>query len=184
MPLARTGLNDVIDQDRPENQETLSYAMTAHYAALRAALCRRGHSPAVVNDVIHDLYIKLAATPEVLRGKRSIPAFLCRCAINLASDQRRRACFEAFLFVAFDRCNAALIRESAAPDSNLKTIARLCAVCETIAQLPRHRRVVLNLYLRDRLAPEAIAKKLGISRRTVDRHLSAVFDQCITSIAD
>jgi RNA polymerase sigma factor (sigma-70 family) len=173
----------VSDLDKLQDQKRLTLAIQAHYSDLKTALRRSGHSPAIVSDIIHDLYLKLAANPEVLKGKRSIPAFLHRSAINLAIDRHRRTRFEASLFVEAGSYAHYVIPDTAAPDYQLQTAARLGAFRDAIAQLPPHRRAVFHLYFYGRLRPEAIGEKLGITRRTVERHLSWALAHCISIIA-
>jgi RNA polymerase sigma factor (sigma-70 family) len=181
-PIRKDGSRNVTDLDKLENDEKLTHAIKAHYVGLKAALRRRGHSSVIVTDIVHDLYLKLAAKPEVLKGNRSIAAFLRRSAINLAIDSHRRARLEARLFVEIESYAHRFISEVAAPDHNLQTVARLCALRDAIAELPQHRRAVFDLYFLGRLAPEAIAEKLRISQRTVGRHLSGALAHCIGRI--
>lgn len=159
--------------------DLLNRAIEAHYAEIKAAVRRRGHSRATASDVVHDLYIKLAEQPGVLRGKRSIGAFLCRAAINLAVDRLRRSRFEERLFSGTQTEALVIAAETAAPDHGLMVEARLTVLREAIGALPARRRAVFILHRLHRLPPDEIAARLRISRNMVDRHLRRALAHCL-----
>ncbi|MCF1436239.1 sigma-70 family RNA polymerase sigma factor [Agrobacterium vitis] len=168
--------------DTVDSSELLNRAMEAHYADITNAVRRRGHPSSTARDVVHDLYVKLAAKPEVLLNKRSIKAFLCRAAINLGIDRQRRETKEARLFSGSER--EALFAPSTghAPDHTLEIEARLAALREAIAELPERRRVVFILHRLYHLTPDQISTRLNISRNMVDRHLRRAFAHCLDRI--
>jgi RNA polymerase sigma factor (sigma-70 family) len=162
-----------------DGDDLLNRAIEAHYADIKAAVRRRGHSKGAAADIVHDLYIKLAEQPDVLRGKRSLRAFLCRAAINLGIDRMRRARFEERLFSGSEAEALAIPAEAAAPDHALDVEARLTILRLAIAELPARRRAVFILHRLHRLEADAIAKKLNISRNMVDRHLRRALAHCL-----
>ncbi|MDC7789428.1 RNA polymerase sigma factor [Rhodoplanes sp. TEM] len=162
-----------------DSEDLLNRAIAQHYAEIRAAVQRRGHSHGTASDIVHDLYLKLAEQPEVLRGKRSLCAFLCRAAVNLGIDRLRRARFEERLFSGTEAEALAAPSEAFAPDHALDVEARLAVLREAIAELPARRRAVFILHRLHRLEPDAIARKLNISRNMVDRHLRRALAHCL-----
>lgn len=170
---AMSGLNDV------DSNELLNRAIEAHYEEVVAAVGRRGHSRSAARDIVHDLYVKIAARPDVLREKRSIGAFLCRAAINLGIDRFRRERFEARLFSGSEQEAQSAVAEGAAPDRVLAIEARIAILRDAIGELPVRRRAVFILHRLHGLAPDEIARKLGISRNMVDRHLRRALAYCL-----
>lgn len=162
-----------------DSDELLNRAIEAHYADIKAAVRRHGHSRSAAADIVHDLYIKLAEKPDVLQGKSSIRAFLCRAAVNLGIDRLRRSRFEGRLFSGSEQEALAVASETPPPDHALQVEARLIVLRKAIAELPVRRRAVFILHRLHGLEPDAIAKRLNISRNMVDRHLRRALAHCL-----
>ncbi|MGQ3213223.1 MAG: RNA polymerase sigma factor [Shinella sp.] len=167
------------DWDSVDSNDLLNHAIEAHYADMTSAVRRHGHPWSTARDVVHDLYLKLAAQPEVLQNKRSIKAFLCRAAINLGIDRQRREKKEARLFSGFEREALSVASVGPAPDQRLEIEARVAILREAIAELPERRRVVFILHRLHHLTPDQICVELNISRNMVDRHLRRAFAHCL-----
>lgn len=159
--------------------DLLRRAVEMHYADINAAVRRRGLSGNAASDVVHDLYIKLAERPDVLEGKHSVRAFLCRAAINLGIDRLRRRRFEQRLFSGSAAEALAVPAETAAPGYALDVAARLTVLRAAIAELPARRRAVFILHRLHGLEPAEIAVRLRISRNMVDRHLRRALAHCL-----
>jgi len=165
--------------DGLDSNDLLNRAMEAHYADITSAVRRRGHPRSTARDVVHDLYVKLAAQPDILRNKRSIKAFLCRSAINLGIDQLRRENMEARLFSGTEQEAMTIASAGPAPDRGLEIEARVAILRTAITELPERRRVVFILHRLHHLSPDTIAEKLNISRNMVDRHLRRALAHCL-----
>lgn len=168
-----------ISWDALDSNDLLNRAMEAHYADITMAVRRKGHPLSTARDVVHDLYVKLAAQPDVLRNKRSIKAFLCRSAVNLGIDRLRRENREARLFSGTEQEALSVASVGPAPDLALEIEARVAILREAIGELPERRRVVFILHRLHHLSPDEIAIKLRISRNMVDRHLRRAFAHCL-----
>ncbi len=168
--------------DSVDSNALLNRAMEDHYVDITNAVRRRGHPSSTARDVVHDLYVKLAAKPDVLQNKRSLKAFLCRAAINLGIDRQRRETKEARLFSGSEREALSVASGGYAPDHALEIEARLAALREAIAALPERRRVVFVLHRLHHLTPDQISARLNISRNMVDRHLRRAFAHCLDRI--
>ncbi len=168
--------------DSVDSNALLNRAMEDHYVDITNAVRRRGHPSSTARDVVHDLYVKLAAKPDVLQNKRSLKAFLCRAAINLGIDRQRRETKEARLFSGSEREALSVASAGHAPDHALEIEARLAALREAIAELPERRRVVFILHRLHHLTPDQISARLNISRNMVDRHLRRAFAHCLDRI--
>lgn len=166
-------LNDI------DSNDLLNRAIEDYYEEIVAAAGRRSRSSATAFDIVHDLYLKLAAQPGALRDKRSIKAYLCRAAMNLGIDRFRRDRFEARLFSGSPYEAQTVAAEDMAPDRGLEIEARLAVLREAIAELPARRRAVFVLHRLHQLSPDEIAVRLQISRNMVDRHLRRALAHCL-----
>jgi len=165
--------------DSVDSNDLLNRAMEAYYTDMTSAVRRRGHPSSTARDVVHDLYLKLAAKPDVLQQTRSIKSFLCRAAINLGIDRQRREAKEARLFSGSEREALSVASSGPAPDQSLEIEARLVALREAIAELPERRRLVFILHRLHHLTPDQISVRLNISKNMVDRHLRRAFAHCL-----
>ncbi|WP_202314738.1 MULTISPECIES: RNA polymerase sigma factor [unclassified Mesorhizobium] len=162
-----------------DGNELLNRAIVAYYDDIAAAAGRSGHSRSATLDIVHDLYLKLSARPEILRDKRSLKSYLCQAAVNLGIDRFRKESFEARLFSGTEEEAQAVPADNASPDRALEIEARIVVLRDAIAQLPARRRAVFILHRLHQLSQDEIAMKLNISRNMVDRHLRRAFAHCL-----
>ncbi|KZM51809.1 RNA polymerase sigma factor [Labrenzia sp. OB1] len=170
--------NTISDSSELDGRELLNRAMEAYYKDVVKAVGARGATQGSAFDIVHDLYVKLSAHPEVLHDKQSIRAFLCRAAINLGIDRHRREQFEARLFSHFDGETHTVISD-VTPEYGLEAKARIRVLRDAIGELPARRRAVFILHRLHQQTPDEIASKLNISRNMVDRHLRRALAHCL-----
>lgn len=178
-------LADTVDKrTKLDGGELLNRAIEAYYSDVVKAVARRSRTQQNALDVVHDLYVKLAARPDVLHDKRSIKAFLCRAAVNLAVDRRRREQREARLFCATEHeaCNVA--SEAAPAGHALEVEARIRILRQAIGELPLRRRAVFILHQLHQKTPDEIASSLRISRNMVNRHLRRALAHCLDRLVE
>lgn len=176
--------NATTDNSQFDGNELLNHAIEVYYHDVAKAVGRRGLTQGSALDIVHDLYVKLAAQPDVLRDKRSIKAFLCRAAINLGIDRRRREQFEARLFASMDQEVQDIAAETASPDYRIEVKTRIRILKEAIAELPVRRRAVFILHRLHHYTPDEIAAHLKISRNMVDRHLRRALAHCLDRLVE
>lgn len=161
------------------DSDLLNHAIEAHYAEMTDMISRKGHSRSFAREIIHDLYVKLASRPNVLRDKRSIQAFLVRSAINLGIDQIRRQKRENYIFSGTEGEALGVACDKPAPDFRLQVDSRISILHKAIGELPPRRRAVFILNRLHNLSADEIAQKLGISKNMVDRHLRYALTHCL-----
>jgi len=171
--------NTVAGSSDLDSRDLLNRAIEVYYKDVVKAVGPRNASQGSAFDIVHDLYIKLSAQPDVLRDKRSIRAFLCRAAVNLGIDRYRREQFEARLFSSIDVEAEAVVSHEAAPAHRLETEERIRVLRDAIGELPSRRRAVFILHRLHQQSPDQIASRLGISRNMVDRHLRRALAHCL-----
>jgi len=167
-----------------DSNDLLNRAIEAHYAEITDVVSRRGHSRSSASDIVHDLYVKLATRPDVLRDKRSIKTFLFRSAVNLGIDRLRRQKTETRLFSGTEQEALCVESDLPAPDYGLDIEARVAILRDAIAELPPRRRAVFILHRLHHLNADEIARKLNISRNMVDRHLRRSLAHCLDRLLE
>lgn len=138
--------------------------LTDRYTELKAKLTRRLGSEELASESLHETWLRLHRPGHV--GSLERPsAYLLRIAINIATDRlraessrARRSEIDALLGTG---------GESPDPTSELQARLELQIVERAIRGLPDRSRMILIASRLDGLTHEAIAKQLGISRRTV-----------------
>lgn len=150
------------------------------YEDFRAHLTRRFGSD-LAGESLNETWLRLHRRDEA-GPVRSPPAFLMRIAINIAKDRRRAE----HRRLAHADMEAALEIADPAPGPAEKVQARLelKLVQQAIKNMPERTRAVLIAARVEGLAHDAVARRLGISRRTVfyelrraAKHLDAHLDE-------
>jgi RNA polymerase sigma-70 factor (ECF subfamily) len=164
-------------------RDILDRAIEAYYDEIRSTVRRRGYTSTAAAEILHDLYIKLAERPERLSSVVSVRAFLTRAALNLGIDRRRREQLERKLFAGTEHEQLAVADMVPSIERVLEAEARLRQLRQAIDALPAKRRVVFLMHRIAGMTPDAIARRLGISRNMVDRHLRKALLHCLQSLS-
>ncbi len=104
-------------------------------------------------------------------------AFLRATAINLAKDHGRRARTER-KHVSPEEIPADIVAPEANPEDRLLADERLRKVLDAVAALPPRCREVVMLRRFEDLSQDEIARRLGISRNMVEKHLRLALERC------
>jgi RNA polymerase sigma factor (sigma-70 family) len=133
------------------------------YEDIRTQLTRQ-FGPDIAQESLNETWLHLHRNDEAGAVHKPL-AFLMRIAINIARDRRRSETRR----LAHAEIEAALEIADPAPGPAEKALVRLelSAVHEAIRQLPERTRAILIAARIDGLSHDAIARQLGISRRTV-----------------
>ncbi len=162
----------------------LDKAMIAHYSELCSTVQRRGHA-ANVNDIVHDLYVRLRDSKTSLENRASLRTFLMRAAINLGLDRFRRERLEARLFAgSAQEAEQIAAQNTLDPDNILDIPRRLTLLREAIMEMPLKQRRVFIASRIANLSPDEIACRFGITRNMVDRHLRKALIHCLDRLDD
>ncbi len=155
---------------------TLAEAVEAYYEELKAFVLRRTGSAALTADVLQDTWLKAAlarpATP-ILNQR----AYLYRVAEHVAADHLRRG--RAGAWLALDEAVPETMADPA-PDPERVTAARqeLDILHEAVQELPEKCRAVFLLYRGRGMSMREIAEALGISEKTVEKHIAKAMVHC------
>jgi RNA polymerase sigma-70 factor (ECF subfamily) len=169
----------------PTGQTTLlDMAIVAHYEELCGSVRRRGHTPAIAREIVHDLYVRLRDRHVTIGGKRSLKAFLIRSCVNLGIDRLRRERFETRLFSGDESEALQVSAPLDSADQGLDLHHRLTVLKLAIMEMSLQRRRVFIASRVGKLSADEIAGRLNISRNMVDRHLRKAYLHCLARLED
>jgi len=129
-----------------------------------------------VEDLLQELYLKVAAHDPSHADIQAPRAYLYRLATNLLVDrwrawQRSRARDSAWLLVM--RSNGALDDADDAPSPEAVVIDRdrLDQLMRVVAKLPQRTQTIFRMHKLDGLSHAEVAEQLGVSRSAVEKHI-------------
>jgi RNA polymerase sigma factor (sigma-70 family) len=182
-------VEDPPPDDADTAQGRLAVLMEA-YTAKRADLIRfftaRMGSAADAEDLIQDLYVKLS-TMTVAEAVENPSAFLYRAAVNLMLDRARGARRSSARDDAWGQMRGARIGgETAAdepsPEQSADSRQRLRRLVEAVRGLPPQTRRAFELHKLEGLSHLETAQRLGVSRKTVEKQISAALRALISKL--
>jgi RNA polymerase sigma factor (sigma-70 family) len=150
-------------------------AAIAHYAELNAFVRRLG-SAAAADDIMQDMYLRLSARA----GAAAIDdtrAYLFRTAANLTIDYQRvqgrrllsSADVDRLLEVADDRPD---------PEAELMARSDLRMLVRAVDELPERQRAIFRLSRLQRMPHPDIARRFGVTTRTVENEIRRALAHC------
>lgn len=146
-------------QEMPSDLERL---YDAHAQGIFAFVLNLTRHEADTRDVLQEVFAKLAAQPELLRGIRDERGFLLRLAHNLVIDLiRRRGTREKNYEQFAAEADAAFESSHDADEQSFRS-----ALSVALSELPVEQRAVVHLKLWEGRTFEAIAEMLDISANT------------------
>lgn len=145
-----------------------SAALAKIYADHRQDLLRIAagllNQTSLAEDIVHDVFVQLARSPEKVRLRGNLRSFLATCVVNRVRNvnkamQRRHA----------GTLDEAETRVSARPEPERWIIAneRFTRLNNALAQLPYEQRETVLLHLQAGMKFRDIAKSQGVSINTV-----------------
>ena len=160
--------------DRARN--ALSRLVEAHYEDLRAFVRRRVGSAAAAQDIVQETWLRVAADPPQREPEQPL-AYLYRVAANLAVDRLRRERLEAR---HREPGPPSADRAETAPGPEQVAAAReeLAILERAVAELPDRCRATFLLYRGRGLSMRETAARLGISEKTVEKHIARAMVHC------
>lgn len=138
---------------------------------LRKLLARREDA----EDVAQETYVRLVNAAANERSEVHIRALMFRAATNLAYDRFRQRRSHG----RHDDGDLAALRDEAPTAERIVAMEQAVRVVErTLLGLPPRCRQVFLLRTSHEWSYEAIAERLGVSKRTVEREMQAALDAC------
>jgi RNA polymerase sigma-70 factor (ECF subfamily) len=149
--------------------------LVSGYDDLRRRLSRRFGSVEMATEVLHETWLRLGQVGEIAAVQRP-ESYLYRMALNVAVDRHRadvrwfdKTELEALLRSDHDQLD---------PEHVVSMRSEMAALERVLAELPARRRAVFMAALVEELPYRDIAKRLGISLRSVEREMSRALEHC------
>lgn len=161
---------------QPAEAATLEALYRGYHGWLLSWLRRRVDCSHHAADVAHDTFIRLlSAGPYV--APREPQAYLATVARRLLMDRNRRRRLERAYQDELERC-AQYLEQAPSPEQILQAVQVLEAIDRALARMkPRIRETFILRHL-DGLDQAQIAKRLGVSLRTVQQDLVEALLAC------
>ncbi|TCK16578.1 RNA polymerase sigma-70 factor (ECF subfamily) [Ancylobacter aquaticus] len=155
----------------------LGHLFRTEHDRLMRAMRRLVGSPSTAEDLVQDVFVGL------LRGNafadaENKQAYLARCATNMALDHLRRERARARYICGSDLAGCEVACPVPLPDEALQGVQELALLRRTIDALPSKCRVVFLLSRDHGLTMKEIAARLGLSDKTVEKHIARAMMQC------
>ncbi|HVI44029.1 MAG TPA: sigma-70 family RNA polymerase sigma factor [Chitinophaga sp.] len=160
---------------------TIAEVYELYWKELYIAAYRRLQSPADVEDVLHDLFLALLRTPEVMERDGSIRAYLHQSLKHRIIDNYRKA------RVRPRPEDDTAMQEEVSPmssDASLITRDMEKRVMEEVNRMPEKMKEIYLLSRRDHLPNNQIAHHLNISLQTVKNQISSALKRVKTVLSN
>jgi len=143
-------------------------ALTRVYQKYRNDLLRialgLSNQASEVEDIVHDVFLSLAKSPEKLKLRGNLKAYLATCVANRVRNSNRVG--QRHEMVALDETEA-VARDPHGPDRWIIQNEQLQRLNSALAQLPYAQREAVILHVQGGLKFRAIAKSQGVSINTI-----------------
>lgn len=149
-----------------------------HRPALLKYVKRMLVSAEDAEDIVQESCIRLLRVRDLWRSEREARAVLFKIATNLARDEmRRRKTRRHGHHQPYETLE--LVAEQEHVDEILDQDMARRVISQTLLRLPTRYREVFNLHVEGHLSYRAIARRLGVSTKTVERDMSGVHELCL-----
>jgi RNA polymerase sigma factor (sigma-70 family) len=157
---------------------SLAQAVETYYEELLRFIQRRTGSLAIAEDVVQETWIRATTSGAVMPDNPR--AYLYRMAGNLAIDHMRRNARSAAWIDGTSDDGAVERVESPqpAPDDVVAARQEWGVLTDAVKDLPEKCRQVFLLYRGRDMTMRQIAQALGISEKTVEKHIARAMVQC------
>ena len=155
--------------------QSLAQAVEAYYEELRRFVWRRTGSAWLADDIVQETWIRATTTGAAMPDNPR--AYLYRMAGNLAIDQLRQEGKQPSATTE-DHLLEQVASAAPAPDMAVAARQELDVLVEAVRGLPDKCRLVFLLYRGRGLTMRQIAARLGISEKTVEKHIARAMVDC------
>ena len=124
-----------------------------------------------VDDLVQDVFVRMASRPEVESMER-LEAYLFTTAANLLRDRHRRLTFQGIsAHEPYDESLHGDAVETFGPERSLLATQIVAQLVEALFELPERTRAIFTLYHIEDLPHQEISRRLGIAVSTIEKHM-------------
>lgn len=165
-----------------ENSTTLTEAFLASRTALTRYIARFFACHEDIEDTIYEAYFKVFSSQKEIE-LQSPRAYLFRVARNIALNKkaRQKKVFEQNIEL-FD--DSIAVDDRATPYEKVYGQQTIQSFCNAIEALPPQCRKVFLMQRMEGMSYKEIARRLGISTRTVEKHLEKALRRCANHLIE
>ena len=157
----------------PATRDFVRHLFERHRAALLRHVAALLRSNTEAEDIVQETCARLLASDALEHDESRARSYMFRIATNLAYDRHRRRREQ-----GIENPGQAPEPTVEGPDAMLDLDQAVEAITRTLLALKPRCRQVFLLRTAEGLSYEAIAERLGISKRTVEREMKRGLDAC------
>jgi len=170
----------------PERPNDLLDAYLSRRDDLVRFFAARLRSMAAAEDLVQDLYVRVASLDSD-EPVENPSAYLYRLASNLMldrlrSDRRSGARDSAWVQSQRSELHGEAVADEPNAEQNVAGRQRLARMTRAIAELPPKTRRAFELHKLEGLTQEETARALGVSRKTVEKQISAALQRLLAKL--
>lgn len=151
-----------------------------HADELQGYLARRLNDRYLAADLVQDIFLRVAERPDI-GTQENVRAYLYKVATNLAIDHERRTARRARILVAASATDQ-VADDKPGSQQILENRDRLLRVQEALRQLPTISQQIFHLNRVEGLSYGAVARRLGISESSVQKHLARALSHALAAV--
>lgn len=155
----------------------LRSVLTQRYEQIKHSLAIQLGSADLAGDAVHEIWLRLQRDSHVAGPVSSPQAYLVRMGVNIAIDVRRS---QSRMLSAEDvqELMDVLPDPAPGPAQIAESRSELEALMKAVNEMPARRREILLLVRWEHWPQREVAKRLGVSLRTVESELKVAQEYC------
>lgn len=156
---------------------TLCKAFESYYEELKVFISRKVRCTALASDIMQDAWLRIALDRSSREPVQNVRAYLYRVTSNLAIDRLRQMQAQSRRLVELDLPEK-LGSSGPNPDKVIEGREDYAALVNAIRELPDRCRAAFLLYRVKGLSMREVASVLGVSEKTVEKHIAKAMVHC------
>lgn len=162
-------MRDTISKIKSGDKEAFSELYRIYYPKIYSFVDKILKNKTLAEEITQEVFFRLWVNHQSLDEKMSYDSYFFTIARNISMDIYRKNMIETN-YQNYQSKSAEPHANDTASQINFSDLQML--IDEAVDQMPQQQQLVFRLSRTDGLLNEEIAQKLGISKRTVEKHIS------------